>query len=285
MRTLSTLLFPVFLIVGCADGNLPDYYDLSKSFRVLAIEMNGAQEISATSLPAMVSLTPVISDRAGAGRAVQVQVVSCPDPGVALGADPSCDGNPFATAPQSFTYTPGAGAAGEFRLPTSVGRVPAISVAVPALAIAGRSAIDLFNGVPYLVTFRWQAGSEVVRGFKRVVITSRTSLNSAPLLTDVQVAGVPLTTRPVGQTTLNSAVDPGAIETYQAQNRNGQTVTLQEEVSITWFVTDGELTRSRTFIDETTKWTPATTPPGAGSVLVAVIRDSRGALQTRIVEL
>lgn len=279
------LLFFVLLITGsCADDPFPKYQQLG-DFRVLGIQAN-LPEVSVASLPQAVTLTPILSDVGSGGRTISITGAACPDPGVSFGAEPTCDQSPLKVDLAIASVTPGAAASGSqlFGTPSLTGATPSFTVTVPAGLTTGRSAIDIFNGVGYLVSLKFEAGDKVVRAYKRIVVSNKPTINVNPSLTAILANGTNLTTLPTGS--VNLTVQATGQTTYQFMDSNGVIQNRDEGLRVTFFNSDGVLKRSRVSVGEENKWEPpAVAPSGRPATIVAIVYDGLGGMAFRIVDL
>lgn len=247
---------------GCAKG-LPDYF-LLDSLRVLAIKASEPEVDPGTT----VILTPLISDVLGVGRTLTYTVQGCLDPGVALGATPTCDDDPDATTSAAATFTLSA--------PQYTGPAPDVSVTVPATILETRNPIDQANGVAYLVLYEIQASeTEKVTSFKRIIVSSRTTKNLNPSIASIQSDGTDLAALSTVAQTLTPIFAAESAETYAVLSASGTSATKTEELTTTWFVDQGAVKYARTDSNSSNTWTPPTTPTGS-PFLVVVLRDGRG---------
>lgn len=284
-------LFPLtltLLISGCADNGLPNYYELG-DLRVLGILVENAlsqpiSEVDPSSGPT-VTLTPIIS-ALNAGSALgntasdlslTLSWQSCVDPGVSYGASPSCEGVPGASGVTTVSGT----------LPSQSGSYTSTlsangthSVTIPSTFLDSATSREKQNGVNLLVTLQVSApgSGETVKSFRRITVTTRTTLNSVPALTGIRVSGSGsnLTTLPGAESDL-VPVYTGSAETYSVISSNGVTTSLTENLTTTWFLSRGELESNRTDTTLSNTYTPATTGT-TPQFLVALLRDSRGGL-------
>lgn len=281
MKTLNLkITFAVglaWVFSSCGDSNLPDYNQLG-DLRVLSVEVNNGGKSEAAPGDS-VALTPLLSWVNGGGQTVSWTTEACRDPGIAFGQIPTCD-----SAPDKVAI--GGAGTGSSAIGTSANAwtdvLPAISVTVPAnifnpgLPLLPISTADQQSGYAYLVfmTFTGADGQEV-KTFKRIVTTTRTgaALNSNPLLNDLLLNGVALPA---------STPLPAEKVTLSAQFTGLES---DDEATITWFLSDGELQRMRTTADLTTSdWTPPKTAPvGRSAIIVGVLRDGRGGESSKMV--
>ncbi len=265
------LITSALLFTACSADDLPKYSDLG-GLRILALESDngGFAEYSPGD---SVQITPWISDFKGGTRTIEFSWQACIDPGLAVGADPSCAGVPGATSVTTGALTVPAtertGAGGTF------------SVTIPSNILNGRSAVDTFNGVHYLVTYKLTASDGAkVESFKRLVVSESTKSgkNRNPTLSDILAGGSSLSTFPSGETELRAVNAGGSAETYSRRKNDGGTETLTESLFTTWFITTGELSLFRTIADGPTKWTPGARPTDHTPLVVGVTRDARGGI-------
>lgn len=259
-------LLSAAILAGCADDKLPDYSKLDR-LRVLAMVASQPEANPGTT---GITITPWISDPNGNGRTLSYVAEGCIDPGVAYGAEPTCRGSASLTSL-------GAGAITGLSAPHYTGNSQAISVDLPGEAVifASRSAIDQFNGVGYLVTFSVSATDGAnVRAFRRLLVSgaAKTSKNGNPGLSDILSNGASLATLPTGAVELTAQIDSGAAETYTALSVSG-TSSRSEQLTTTWFSTQGQLRFDRTEPGQATRWTPS---GEAQALLIGVLRDNRG---------
>jgi len=252
---------------GCMDGDFKKYVELGE-LRILGIVASQPEVSPGDS----VTLTPWISDINNAGT-LNFSWVACVDPGVSRGAEPSCLGNPTATPPQTGTVsTLNAGN-------TFSDAADSLSVTIPATVLLGRSTIDQWNGIAYLVvyTVSSSAGAQVT-AVKRLIVSdpAKTTKNQNPVVTDVLADGAPFTSLSVGRKyTLSSTLS--AAEAYQVRRQDGVAVDRVETLQSTWFYTDGETQFYRTLnTDANTYETPSAFPATRNSFLILSVRDGRG---------
>jgi len=157
-----------FILAGCSPNQLPDY-DLLKGLRVLAMPV----DLPEVAPGAQVNITPVVSDIPGAGRTLSWKASGCVDPGVGIGAIPSCELAADQASLGSGTVALSA--------PSFTQALSSIAVTIPASILDHRLASDQYNGVAYLVTFDISAadGSKV-SSFKRVIASNKATKNANP---------------------------------------------------------------------------------------------------------
>ena len=276
MKAITSLV-AVLLLAGCGDDTFPKYVDLG-GLRILALksESGGFAEVSPGDT---VTITPYISDYR-ASRTLSAEWQACPDPGVALGVDPSCVGVPGATAATAVAAT----------VPATerTGQTDAFTVSVPTTLLTGRSEQDQYNGISYLVTYKLTASDgATVSGFKRIVVSpaSKTTKNRNPTLSGVLADGAALATLPGSEVSLQANIGAGSAESYDVKKRDLSLEGRTEELLTTYFVGGGgTLKLYRTIGTGTTTFTPPSPAP-TDAVMVAVLRDGRGGLDVRVIDL
>jgi hypothetical protein len=275
-KFLKNLMFGagfIFLFTGCSSSDLPDYNVLS-SLRVLALQADHPEAHPGDT----VVITPYLSDVYGAGRALTYSAVACVDPGTAYGAVPTCIGSPtLSVLATQLTATPLPGQA--------TGTTSTISVAIPSTMLTGQSTQNSYNGVSYLFLYTINGGAETVTAYKHILVVdpSKTSLNSNPDSAgpiDILfngAASATVTSLPSGDQSLSLQYVAGAQESYQVMNSDGSFQSLVEQLTTTWFITDGTEDQYRTINQGATTWSPPGGEPATRKVvLVGVVRDGRG---------
>ncbi len=265
---MRTLLFLTVLLAGCNRADLGKY-ELLGDLRVVAMPC----DLPEVSPGAAVVITPLISDVNGAGRPLTYSVEACIDPGLDLGAEPSCAGRPDRVT--LFTDVPVTGLAG----PNYTGNGPAVNVAVPPTALVGRSARDQHNGVAYFVfyTLKDTGGVTLLTSLKKILVSTKTPKNTNPVLASLQVDGGTAAALPTKPAALTPVFTGDPAESFANVDPNGVSENYVEEIVTSWFVTDGELEENRTGGTEAAIWTPPVTAPSGRTVqVIGVSRDRRG---------
>jgi len=283
MLTLAALTTSLFA-AGCANENFPKYQKLD-SFRVIGIQAD-KPEVLISTLPATVTLTPILSDSGSGGRTVTISGSACPDPGINFGAEPTCDQSPLKVDLSIASVTPSAVALNSqtFGTPSLTGSTPSFTITVPTGLTTGRSSTDLFNGIGYLVSLRFQAGDKVVRAYKRIAISNKSTANTNPSITSVLGNGTALTVLPTADVSIS--VQTSAPANYEAMSSEGTITTRPESLRVTYFNTDGVLKFARLSPAETNFWTPpVVAPTGRPATLVVVVYDGLGGIAFRVVDL
>lgn len=261
LHALSAALLAT-LLGSCGNDELPKYQLLDR-LRVLALKA----DLPEVAPGASVTLTPLVSDPLGGSRTLTYNVETCLDPGVGIGADVSCAHDPTKTT-QSGSIS--------FADARRTAVAPTFTITVPATVFSGRSALDQFNGVAYLVLYRVSAaGGEATSSFRRIVATTRAMKNANPLLGQITVDGSAISSLPATEKALKATISAGA-ETFDVKGQDGSLRSRAETLTLTWFINEGELKYARTQADSTNLYTPPASPSALGPFLVVVLRDDRG---------
>ncbi|MBC7385608.1 MAG: hypothetical protein H7301_05510 [Cryobacterium sp.] len=275
----SVLSSALLFFSGCGSDDLPDYFLLDRLRVVAATTATSAAEFSPGD---SVNLSFHLIDPLGRGRSLFYSMVRCVDPGVSLGAYPSCAGNPTVTAAVTGTFVPGSAATNHY------GVLAAPAFTLPSAAVvyldprsgSSRSAVDQFNGVGYLVVLTLTASpTETLTTFKRVIVSSKPTKNNNPtfaspalLMNGADASSVSLTAAPVS---LREQLSSGSTESYSVANADGSFSPATESLTVSWLVTSGEMRVSRTDPGTENKHTPANPLPAVTSYLL-IARDDRG---------
>lgn len=274
------------LQLSCSKNNFPKYSALDR-LRILGITTPTPELQNPSSGTTNVSITPYISDIGGSGD-ITLEVQSCLDPGVSLGATPSCSQAQYASSVQTITMSSASTATeGLFGNPERTGSPQSGAITVP-LQIPSQLLPLLpsymqYNGVSYLITVKATASSGSISSFRRIVISTKTP-NNNPTISDLLLNNLSFTQRPtegVYQLKLSTTDTP---ESYQFLTGNGDYKNLQEDYEISWFVSEGIMEVSRGFLSDDLDWsvtTPSLSPPQK-TVVVAVLRDGRGGTAVRV---
>jgi hypothetical protein len=273
----------VIMTTNCGKNDLPKYQTLG-DLRMLTILADKPEANSGD----QVTFTPVLSDLNGQGRTINFAVQACIDPGVATGADPTCQ-NPDPASIQTGTITIPAGAS-----QTYTGPVAPFSLTLPdaATLFANRSVADQYNGVIYLVQYNISVpNGPAINSFLRVFVssTAKTQKNQNPSIASVDLndSSIPNTIpMPASASNFRVISPPSSSETYQIMQSDGSFLTRTEEMLNTWFVSDGEFDFSRTIGSIENLWNPpGSKPSNRGMVIIVVTRDGRGGSAFQKIEM
>lgn len=276
MLRFLRIFFPAtgafIFLSSCGESKLPKYTKLEDT-RILAL-VASSPEVDAG---ATATITPIVSDITETSS-LSFEAKACLDPGVSVGADPTCEGSSSVVTLGTGTLNSGDMVVG--RLFT--GAATAFSVTAPASSIifAQRSSQDQHNGVSYLVTYKiTNSSGNSVQSFKRLIVSTKSSKNQNPTVSQILSSGSALpSTLPLGQT-LNLSLSFGAVtnEAYPVLSSDGSSTTKTEDLTTTWFFTDGELKYFRTLNTDSNDFTtPSSAVTGRDSILLAITRDNRG---------
>lgn len=261
------------LILGaCSDDNLPDYSNLV-GLRVMSVLSDKSEAHPGDSVQTRVLLSDV-----GASDSLQLSLKLCRDPGVGVGAEPTCD-NSTILSQQSAAVS--FDTATDVNSADRVGLSQAFSFTMPSSAVSFLYASTpmQYNGVPHLIDITLTSGSRQVKAFKRIFIVNaslRSALNQNPQSLQILSSGVVLSA--IAQnSTMNLSMSSSSPETYSAMNNAGAVVSVTEKLQTTWFATDGEFKYFRTEPNDSTEWKLGAVDTSTRSVhLIGVTRDSRG---------
>lgn len=266
----KSIFWLVFLLAtSCSDMGLPEYIKL-ENLRVLALILD-SPEVAAGGT---VNVTPVVSDY-GATRTLTYVAEACPDPGLVLGRDPTCEGSPLKVSVGSGNVTFPVAQQSTNRTGLTAA-LPAITV--PASLISSLSPEAQFNGFFYLVTYTLSASDGArVRSFARIRVSNKATKNTNPTITDVLSNGSSLTTMPAGDTSVTISYPGTSKETYLFQRSDGTQTSQTEALSTTWFYSAGAMKFYRTVDGEANTFTPtsAAAPTGLNHVVLVITRDGR----------
>lgn len=270
------LLGFVFLsLSSCVDGD-NDFFQLGE-FRVLAVQAD-TPEIDGSSLtPITVTLTPFISDIDAGGRTIAIDILACPDPGLELGNDPVCD--PDLATTQDISYASIDSTTLGSRL---TGAMPAFTVDVPPGLLTGQTDQVKFNGLDYLVTMHFVAGTETIKTYRRITISEKTPKNMNPSIENVLLNGETAgSLQNLDELTIDIAAG-FTPETYDYEDLDGIQVEKEEVYTVSWFTFKGTTNLRRTFLDETAVFEKSSgeTDP----FIVAILRDDRGGIDFELRE-
>ncbi len=264
-----TLCAVVILLFGSSCANdLPKAQVLDR-LRVLALIATTPEVLPG----ATVTVTPVVSDVRGAGRALSYTVEACYDPGLDYGADVSCSHD-------TAKVTVGATAV-TLTAPRYTQAVTTFNITVPSalFTTAQVDALTQFNGANYLVIFTLTAADgEIEQVFRRIKVSgaSKISKNQNPSLTGFKKSdGTAVAALPTEETALLAVAPSTAAEAYSELNTNGSFEARTETLTVSWFASEGLPELTLQAIDSPNTYAPATTPTYSPFV-AAVVRDERG---------
>lgn len=276
-KVLLTLSLTVGFLSSCMDSKLPKYVELN-DLRVLSLiadkpEVNPGETVL---------ITPIVSD-VNEVTSLNYEAFGCIDPGVSLGAEPSCANNPtkIILASQTMITT----ATNLDMSQNFTGTAPGFSAVIPVDAIIfnQRSEVDKHNGVGYLIEYKISnTRGQTVNSIKRILVSNKASgvKNVNPIVDQLQSNGVALGNNDFplnGKFTIGMIFNASSFQVYTQKKDDGSTEDKFEDLTTTWFITDGTLKYFRSSNQETNEYEPPTTVPTARkSFLISISRDSRG---------
>lgn len=272
---LTLFIFAAFL-VSCTDSKLPKYVELT-DLRVMSLiadkpEVNPGESIL---------ITPIISD-VNETTSLSYEATGCVDSGVSLGAEPSCANNPTKVTLTQGTIT---SATNSDMAQNFTGIAPAFTAVIPmdTVMFNQRSDNDKYNGVGYIIEYKINnTRGQSVSTIKRILVSNKSSAekNLNPIIDQLQSNGVALGNNdfPVnGKFTINMVFNPNSFQTYVQKKDDGSSETKSEEMTTTWFITDGTLKYFRSTGQETNEYeAPSAVLTTRKSFLISISRDSRG---------
>lgn len=287
MNAISLFILIVCLChLSCNKDTLPKYSLLDR-LRILGIVSNTPEIQNPSAGITNVSINPFISDIGGSGD-ILLEIQSCLDPGVGLGAEADCSQGLYASSIQNITVSSTATAVeGLFGEPERTGSPQSGSITVP-LQIPP-SLLDQFssnlqyNGISYIITLKATSSTNSIRSFRRILISTKTP-NTNPSLSNLLINNSDYSQRPPDgtfQLSFNSADTP---ENYSFLAGDGEYRSLQEEYETSWFVSEGLIESSRSKITEFIEWklTSSNPAPPRKLVMVGVLRDDRGGTDIKV---
>jgi len=265
MRCFLFISATAILFGGCGQVEI-DFFDLGE-FRVMALVAD-TPEVDANTVNT-VNITPWISDVDAGGRLVEVSILACLDPGIALGAAPLC--NRLDALTQEITYTPFSttALAGQ----NYTGAMPSFQVTVPSNLASALPSDVQYNGVDYLISMAFTAGGESIQTFKRIRVSVRPTPNQNPALQDILVDGSATQVPVEGSVVTYTLANPP--ETFDEIGQSGNNIGLEESYLATWFVLGGTLSLSRSGGEDKADFQTGE-DPSIAPMIVAVLRDGRG---------
>ncbi len=272
MKKSIILLLTSISIFSCSKDDLPDFNKI-ESPRIIAIIANKPEANPGD----MITITPVISDlKATTGVSDSIQV--CVDLGIAFGASVSCEGNPTKTVVRSLHLLNDPGITDNW---TGAADPATFTLPNDAIIFNQRSDQDKYNGVNYIIEYTLHSPSGVnIKAIKRIAVTevTKTNKNLNPLFTDIFANNVSMVNLPVGgMVNLTNDLTNASAENYSIKDAQGNLKNYTEELTVTWFITDGETKFYRSLVGGTNEYTgPGSAPAGRSAYIFAVARDDRG---------
>lgn len=271
-------LFLAIGLYGCTDSKLPKYVELNE-LRVLTLIADKPEVSPGENL----SVMPIISD-INEATSLSYQAFGCLDPGISLGAEPTCAGHPteLLLSSGTITTTSNSDMAQNF-----TGAAPAINLVIPpdTIIFNQRSETEKYNGVAYLLEYKLSnTRGQNVNTVKRILVSNKPSneRNVNPIIDQLQSNGAPLGNNDFplnGKFSINIRFNPSSFQNYSLKKDDGSSEAKSEDLTTTWFITDGSLEYFRSTNEEGNEYTaPETVAVTRKSFLISVSRDSRGGI-------
>jgi hypothetical protein len=266
---MKNLIFLCLLFLTSCGGDDFQKVERLESFRILGI-FSPTPEV-APGVGVTANLQLIVSDVKGGGRIINGTTQACIDPGIALGAKVSCDHDPLTQNGSYVIDTTTVDMASN--LFTGV-NADVETINIPDSILLGRSAREQFNGVGFIVIFRFNVDGKEVTAFKRIAVTNRGSVNNNPTGSAVRVNGALISTIPLDGDRLTTTTS--VPETYSVRNIDGTTESRTEKYQVAWYISSGRFDKPKSDISDTVEYQGKTS--GNPAVLLTVIRDERGGI-------
>lgn len=253
---------------------------------VLALKAN-FPEVSEAELPLDIELTPLIDDRFSGGRPIQVRGQSCLDPGPGPGLKTeTCENVTESVALNFPTILPASVPkdSQSFGQPRLLGAGPALKIEIPEDLLEGRSDMDRFNGVAYLIALEFWAEGQVFRISKRIIISDKPRPNQNPRLKGLHGDGLNFSTLPEKMIQLSVKFDAAA--QYEFKESNGKIKAKNQNLQISYVVSDGVLQTTLTSATEEVQWSPPQDPTSLVQPvsLTGILEDGLGGVDFLVIE-
>jgi hypothetical protein len=272
MKKWMILSLLCVFVFSCSKNDLPAFNKI-ESPRVLAIKADKPEANPGD----LITLTAVISDLS-ATTGVQDSLQVCIDLGIAYGASATCEGNPTKFIVHSHRVLTLPGLAENW---TGVTDAASFTLPLEAVIFNQRSDQDKYNGVNYIIEYTLHSPSGVnITAIKRIAVTEASKINKNlnPTFTDIFANNVSMVNLPVGAVVnLSSDLTNASAENYSIKDNQGNLKNYTEDLTITWFITDGETKYYRSLVGDVNEYTgPGTAPTARSAYILAVARDDRG---------
>jgi hypothetical protein len=270
----SLFIVLTLLLSACGEAEFKKFSELGE-LRVMGIVADVPEVDGGSSTDVNVTLTPYISDKDGGGRTFNVTVLTCLDPGIGNGAEAECENPGTETYPNSNTFNT-AGLAGS----DYTGAMDPITITItnPAAKIASYSRQQRYNGVNYIVIFKFESGGSSITVIKSIPITDRGTLNSNPVIDQVTLGGGGLANSPTANGELNVTYTAGGgPQNFNTMSSSGAISSSTESYIVTWFYIKGKVVPGRVLYPTKSNYTHDAT-----ATLVAVVKDLRGGTAVRV---
>lgn len=266
MKKLA-LTLALLCLFSCEDDE-NRFFELGE-FRVLTVQADTPEIDGTSNTPITVTFTPFVSDIDAAGRTLSIDILACPDPGLEIGNEPTCDEDLSTTQTIAYGNVNSSTLGVRF-----TGAMPSFTVDIPPGLLTGQNESIKFNGLNYLITMRFTAGDDEILTYKRIAVSERTTKNMNPVIQNVLrngQTGGSIANNDILTIDLATGSNP---EVYDYRDLDASIIEKTEIYTTSWFTFKGTTNFRRTFIDEeaTFELTEGETNP----FVVAVLRDDRG---------
>ena len=268
------LIILIFTIVSCSNDNFIESSKLGK-LKVIAIQADKPEINNASTI----TITPLVSYIEGGNTTLDYSWEACPDPGINFGAESNCESSPSSLKLSgSSTYNTSLLASTKF-----TGNLTPLSLVIPANYFIYLSSLDQtiqYNGLDLIViiTLKDQLNSVSTKAIKRIRLSTKPSidLNTNPSFASIQFNQSNLSSFPVevGNMSLSGT---SSAESYSLETNVGLK-SFTEEMTISWYASDGTFLFNRRNKSEENQYTPE----GSSGVFIAVYRDGRGGVFSQI---
>jgi hypothetical protein len=265
------LILGLVFLSACTKDNLPKFNKL-EGLRILAFQTDTPEVNPGTS----VTIKPIISDINA--TSLTYSASHCIDPGLSYGASATCENNPSkqVIASNVALTAPGVGESW-----TGLADSFTFNVPIEAIMFSSRTPTETYNGVSYLIEYTLVNNlGESVKSVKRIIVseTSKTPKNLNPATSQVFAGGVAMVSLSLSsKLSLSTDLSLTSAENYNLKNLKGELVNQVENLTTTWFVTDGETKFYRSNGVSTNEFTaPDQAPANRSFYLLAISRDDRG---------
>lgn len=277
MKKIILGLFGLLMMVcitSCSKDDLPDFNEITGP-RIIGLVADKPEANPGDTI----NITPIISDLQ-ATTTVQDSIQVCIDLGISHGANPTCEGNPTKMVVQNHRTLTLPGAADNW---TGLADGASFSIPNDTVIFDQRSDQEKYNGVNYLVEYTLHSSSgQNLTAIKRIVVTEATKLtkNQNPTFNDVLADGISMTNLPIGaKVSLTNNLTNASAENYSLKDKQGNLKNYAEELTVTWFITDGETKYYRSAVGTANVYTgPSSAPVGRAAYILVLARDDRGGL-------
>ncbi len=270
--------FALSLLSSCGSSDDSRPHQLGK-LRILAVVADKPEVQPGTT----VQISPVVSFPDVASRTLTHEAWGCLDPGLSVGATPTCAN----AADKVSLMAPTALTLSAPNYTQSLSNI--FSFAAPSDSLSAFDTVTAYNGESYIVEYIVRASTgEVANSIKRIRLTTKTlaEWNSNPSLTNIMsTSGSALSVLPTATTTLFPNYPGASKQAYTLKNSSGNLVSSFESLTTSWYVTRGTFNFDRTDSANTNTFSPNGAGPTGAVTMVVVLHDNRGGMVVTILSL